>query len=272
MADQSINLFQSGPLRNPEEMAFRSASSLQHHHRTEKFNSLTSPTCKQPVVPMSGMGDSLFLCQWLSKSIIVWTVGHLLGFKAGSKGREREGGSNLLLLLLPPPLLLFEIVVKASPPRNAGALGSLPQQTSLTAAGILASETPRLLSASLAIHSPAFVVGAVIQAAERGSAFLPRAALGQPRLRAGQRRRSSRSPAGAAAGPLGSAGGCPGPRHPSSFHAHTQTRCCPPFRRQLQSFLRPRRWDVLCTVFLTRRHVSHLQDEGRQGYGWRRGC
>lgn len=63
------------------------------------------------------------------------------------------------------------------------------------------------------------------------------------------------------------------PWAPASFLLpHTHTRCCPPFRRQLQSFLRPRRWDVLCTVFLTRRHVSHLQDEGRQGYGWRRGC
>lgn len=120
MADQSINLFQSGPLRNPEEMAFRSASSLQHHHRTEKFNSLTSPTCKQPLVPVSGMGDLPFLCQWLSKSIIVWTVGHLLGFKAGSKGREQERGSNLLLLLLLQLLLLpFEIVAKTSPPRLA---------------------------------------------------------------------------------------------------------------------------------------------------------
>lgn len=122
MADQSINLFQSGLLRNPEEMVFRSASSLKHHYRTEKFNSLTSPTCKQPVVPVSGMGDLPFLCQWLSKSIIVWMVGHLLGFKAGSKGREQERGSNLLLLLLLPLLLLlllFEIVVKTSPPRLA---------------------------------------------------------------------------------------------------------------------------------------------------------
>lgn len=106
MADQSISLFQSGPLKSRRD-GFRS---LQHHHRTEKFNSLTSPARKQPVVPMAGMGDSLFLCQGLSKSIIVWTVGHLLGFKAGSEGREREGGSNLLLLLLPPPLLPFEIV------------------------------------------------------------------------------------------------------------------------------------------------------------------
>lgn len=93
MADQSINLFQSGLLRNPEEMAFRSASSLKHHYRTEKFNSLSSPTCKQPVVPVSGTGVWPFLCQWLSKSIIVCMVGHLLGFKAGSKGREQDGGA-----------------------------------------------------------------------------------------------------------------------------------------------------------------------------------
>lgn len=71
------------------------------------------------------MGDLPFLCQWLSKSIIVWTVGHLLGFKAGSKGREQERGSNLLLLLLLQLLLLllllppFEIVAKTSPPRLA---------------------------------------------------------------------------------------------------------------------------------------------------------
>lgn len=70
------------------------------------------------------MGDLPFLCQWLSKSIIVWTAGHLLGFKAGSKGREHEGGSNLLLLLLLLQLLLLlllllEIVVKTSPPRLA---------------------------------------------------------------------------------------------------------------------------------------------------------
>lgn len=35
----------------------------------------------------------LFFCQRLSESIIVWTVGRLLGFKAGSKGREQEGGA-----------------------------------------------------------------------------------------------------------------------------------------------------------------------------------
>lgn len=180
MADQSINLFQSGPLRNPEEMVFRSASSLQHHHRTEKFNSLTSPVCKQPVVPVSGIGDLSFLCQWLSKSIIVWTAGHLLGFKARSKGREQEGGSNLLLLLL----LLLRSWLKhpfLGWLWERGTHGSLPQQISLTAAGILASETARLLSASLAIHSPASVVGAVMQAAERRAASAPRLRAGQSR-------------------------------------------------------------------------------------------
>lgn len=42
----------------------------------------------------------LFFVGGSAKSIIVWMVGRLLGFKAGSKGREQEGGSNLLSLLL----------------------------------------------------------------------------------------------------------------------------------------------------------------------------
>lgn len=288
MADQSINLFQSGPLRNPEEMAFRSASSLQHHHRTEKFNSLTSPTCKQPVVPVSGMGDLPFLCQWLSKSIIVWTAGHLLGFKAGSKGREHEGGSNLLLLLLLLQLLLlllllFEIVVKTSPPRLA--LG-MRARTGLSLSRLrrqsLASWLRRHLGFSLpALPFTRLLLSSALSSRQPNVALpsLP-GAPGQlrqpPGSGPGRGGGSSRSPAGAAAGrapPARQRG--EQPSAPASFfhtHTHTDTRCCPPFRRQLKSFLRPRRWDVLCTVFLTRRHVSHLQDEGRQGYGWRRGC
>lgn len=219
MADQFINLFQSGPFRNPEEMAFRSAGSLQHDHRTEKFSSLTSPTCKQPVVPVLGIADLSCLCQWLSKSIIVWTAGHLLGFKAGSKGREQDGGSNLLLLL---PLLL-EIAVKASPPglalgtraRSGPSLSRLRRQP-------LASWLRRHLSFSPPA-SP-FTLPLLWWAMSCGqpSAALP-ALPGQLPAPGRAEPRQHRSPAGAALRPLGSAGGCPGPRHPPATHTHTHT-------------------------------------------------
>lgn len=95
--------------RASSEIQKRWLSDQQAHrsiiHRTEKFNSQRPPARKAagyPGVRNGGLASSFVSGSAKASSPGRW--GRLGGFKAGSEGREQEGGSNLLLLLL---LLLF---------------------------------------------------------------------------------------------------------------------------------------------------------------------
>lgn len=91
-------------------------------------------------------------------------------------------------------------------------------------------------------------------------------AAGPGRGSEGSRRQPRQQPPPAAHLPLGSTGSSPRPQHRFSTHTHPATT--PPSAGIRQAVSEPGAGSVLGTVWLTRRHVSHLQDEGgRAGLG-----